>query len=678
MVNYPAQIDNSLSIPASVDNNTPVTASVTNRLREAIIAIESELGVKPGGMSTVRARFESINLTLENLDPVMLGGDIGGTTSFPLIIGLQGYPISDTAPAADDVLTWNGLAWVPGASGGGGGSVPGGFDGFVQFNDLGSFGGDTGFTYNKTTNVLNLSDALAIGTTPATIGDIRLSNLGTIYARNAANSADVVLVNQDVSNIARFGDLTNTTQSRLQAATDSGIIVNGGGNYLVVDATKTSTIGALSISVTPATTGTIRLPIEGMIVSRNTANTADNILIGSTGAGDELAVWGTGVTYGHSRFHIGSSANMFMSTATIDTLILNGTNATFGVPVVVTAAAGSVSIGGTPATTGTIRLANAGSVYARNAANSADSLLINNDVSDQLTIGDSNLTNVTINGGAGYAVYHKLGGSDRFTIGWAAVYLGVPLIGLSGFPYALNGVGTQAMADANQTVASAIYCFNTIVTTGAITANRNLTLPVAADADAYTKIIDNRCTGLFSVIVTAGVGTTVTITNNSIVTVLIDSRGVTQVGIDGTLLLSNNVEASMEVLATTTTQSGNANGRVKDVIRSLHTTNATVTNIYTWTIQTGAVTTVDALITAIADDGTVGASYKRTVTFRESAGVNLIGTLHDNQTDEDAGAWDVTINDDGAGGGRIRVTGDAVLGVTWYLSGRVQHVILTP
>lgn len=113
MVNYPAQIDNSLSIPVSVDNNTPVTASVTNKLREAIIAIESELGVKPGGVSTVRARFASLEATLENLDVISLSGDLGGTVSSPLVIGIQGNPISDETPSSNDVLTWTGLAWEP-------------------------------------------------------------------------------------------------------------------------------------------------------------------------------------------------------------------------------------------------------------------------------------------------------------------------------------------------------------------------------------------------------------------------------------------------------------------------------------------------------------------------------------------------------------------------------------
>jgi hypothetical protein len=38
-------------------------------------------------------------------------------------------------------------------------STPGGLDTEIQFNDSGSFGGDSGLTYNKTTNTLSVDNA---------------------------------------------------------------------------------------------------------------------------------------------------------------------------------------------------------------------------------------------------------------------------------------------------------------------------------------------------------------------------------------------------------------------------------------------------------------------------------------------------------------------------------------
>lgn len=58
---YPNKIDTTTELPKSTDNVTPVKAEVVNRQRDALLAIESELGIKPSGThSTVRARLDAI------------------------------------------------------------------------------------------------------------------------------------------------------------------------------------------------------------------------------------------------------------------------------------------------------------------------------------------------------------------------------------------------------------------------------------------------------------------------------------------------------------------------------------------------------------------------------------------------------------------------------------------
>ena len=54
------------------------------------------------------------------------------------------YILTATTP------TWKNIA--------GGSSSPGGSDTYVQFNDSGSFGGDSGMTYNKTTDTLSIAN----------------------------------------------------------------------------------------------------------------------------------------------------------------------------------------------------------------------------------------------------------------------------------------------------------------------------------------------------------------------------------------------------------------------------------------------------------------------------------------------------------------------------------------
>lgn len=130
MPKYPAQIDTTLSLPTAVDNLTPVQGKIFNKLRDAVLAIESELGVKPSASySTVKARIDALEGIVGNLQIIELDGDLGGTLESPLVIGFQGRPVSTVPPQQGEVYVWDGLAWTPlpqSGGGGGGGITPGG------------------------------------------------------------------------------------------------------------------------------------------------------------------------------------------------------------------------------------------------------------------------------------------------------------------------------------------------------------------------------------------------------------------------------------------------------------------------------------------------------------------------------------------------------------------------
>ena len=116
VTNYPATIDTSQNIPIAINNVTPINATLINTLRSAIIAIEQALGVNPAGSwGTVVARISALENNVSG-DAVKLGGDLGGTFTTPLVIGIYGNPVSNIAPINGQVLMWNGTSWAPGTN----------------------------------------------------------------------------------------------------------------------------------------------------------------------------------------------------------------------------------------------------------------------------------------------------------------------------------------------------------------------------------------------------------------------------------------------------------------------------------------------------------------------------------------------------------------------------------
>lgn len=64
----------------------------------------------------LNALFKTV--TTEGEGPVQLGGDIGGTSATPIVIGLQGRPVASTVPTNGQVLAWSSTNndWEPKAA----------------------------------------------------------------------------------------------------------------------------------------------------------------------------------------------------------------------------------------------------------------------------------------------------------------------------------------------------------------------------------------------------------------------------------------------------------------------------------------------------------------------------------------------------------------------------------
>lgn len=159
---YPGQIDNNLTLPNSIDNVTAVKSEVVNRLKDAIIALQTELGVKPSTTyGTVRSRLDSIENGLNSL--TFLTGDLGGTKESVRVIGIMGNPISETPPNLGQVLRWNGLAWEPSDASGGGSTV--------------TFAGD--LSGNSSSQTVIKIQNIAISSTAPTDNQVMVYDAGT-------------------------------------------------------------------------------------------------------------------------------------------------------------------------------------------------------------------------------------------------------------------------------------------------------------------------------------------------------------------------------------------------------------------------------------------------------------------------------------------------------------------
>jgi hypothetical protein len=123
------------------------------------------------------------------------------------------------------------LTWAPGGNGGGGNGTPGGANTQVQFNDQGNFGGDAGFIYNKTTNILSVS--------------------GNIVSNNFIGSGNIVIANISANgNITANYFIGDGSQITNVSATTSNS-ANYAGNVTVAAQPNITSLGTLtSLSVT--------------------------------------------------------------------------------------------------------------------------------------------------------------------------------------------------------------------------------------------------------------------------------------------------------------------------------------------------------------------------------------------------------------------------------------------
>lgn len=170
------------------------------------------------------------------------------TMKLPTTAGTNGYYLQ-TDGAGN--TTWA-------AGGGGGGGSPGGSNTQVQFNDSGSFGGDTGFTYNKST------DAVTLGVQQTSQGSLVLAN-------TAAGSYSTTLVASNSASAAWTMTLPTTAGSNGQVLTTNGSGVTSW-------STVSASLAVGSTSISGGTTGYILYDNAGSLGEKAVTGTGDVVL----------------------------------------------------------------------------------------------------------------------------------------------------------------------------------------------------------------------------------------------------------------------------------------------------------------------------------------------------------------------------------------------------------------
>jgi hypothetical protein len=120
--------------------------------------------------------------------------------TLPATIGTVGQVLKISTGATSTAAT---LEWADDLQGGAG-ATPGGSDTQVQFNDGGSFGGDSGFTYNKTTDSATLVGSLTVGGVNATTGtDYKINNTSVLTSTTLGSG----VLNSSLTSVGTLGIL---------------------------------------------------------------------------------------------------------------------------------------------------------------------------------------------------------------------------------------------------------------------------------------------------------------------------------------------------------------------------------------------------------------------------------------------------------------------------------------
>jgi hypothetical protein len=367
---YPAAIDTTTSLPTITNDSTDVSGDLINSIRDAVLAVETELGISPKGTyATLKARLDAIGTGGSS---ITWANDLAGSSdTSQTVVSLQSGAVSintsglftwgsaKTPQFFQDQLPGTGAgssktftisaqngqnqtgannnnaggilylqSGAPGTGGSGtvarngeiqlfaGATKIGGFSG--NPSDILYVGGQTSGTLNPVATSYGASN-VTIGTDVAfsyTISQTKRSGTGTNYGSNIVLRAQSgqdqtgAILNNNGGSVVFQAGAAGTGGTGGAANTGTFQFIDGSGNTIgSFGNAKGGGNGGLdffTLGPNSANLGNLRLPTGMQIFFRNNANTGN--IIALSGSVDKLLIGSSGTTVGPTSLDLAGQA----------------------------------------------------------------------------------------------------------------------------------------------------------------------------------------------------------------------------------------------------------------------------------------------------------------------------------------------------------------------------------
>jgi hypothetical protein len=365
--------------------------------------------------NTVTSSAQPNITSLGTLTSLSVSGitDLGSVSNVKISGGIPGY-----------VLTTDGTGNVSWELAGGGNGTPGGGNTQIQFNDGGSFGGTTAFTFNKVSNAVNMT------------GNLSIRNL----TANNATFYDNVIVAGNITSTAYFGD--GSFLSNVQSNVANTVAVANQPNI-----TSVGTLTSLSVS------GNI---LTSQAVSAARFQTSGNANVGTLTASTGITSNGTLSASGNVNFSTSGNINL----GSVDNIRISGglngyVLSTDGLGILSWAPPG----GGTSSTPGG---ANTQIQYNSSSNFAGSPFFTFNDVTNTVQVGGKLIANTMQLGSGAFkfgtsAVYFATTSSTSKTVLYS-----IPVSEVSGVDFEI--IGTDSAGQKRQAIKMSSLYFAGVVT----------------------------------------------------------------------------------------------------------------------------------------------------------------------------------------------------------------------